>query len=92
MIGLMGGVFNGRVDVLSFEKGIIGQNLVEGCAVGEKLKNVADANTLTANAGRPPHLPSSTVIRLSLSARIFDCCLFKASRAARAISLAESLL
>ncbi len=47
----MRGVFNSCVDILSFEKGIISQNLVEGRAVGEELKNVADANALIANAG-----------------------------------------
>jgi hypothetical protein len=39
----MRGVFNGRVDVLFFEKGIVGQNLIEARAAGEELKNVGDA-------------------------------------------------
>jgi hypothetical protein len=72
VVGLMRVVFNGRVDILSFEERIIGQNFVEASTISKKLKNAADSNTIAAYAGRPPHLPSSTVIRLSLSALIFN--------------------
>ena len=44
-------VFNRRVDVFSFEKGVAGHDLFEACPIREKLKNIADANALAPNAG-----------------------------------------
>ena len=51
MVGLMGRILNGGVDVLPFEEGVIGENLVETCAAGQKLKNVGYTNALPTNAG-----------------------------------------
>ena len=51
MVGLMGRILNGGVDVLPFEEGVIGENLVETCAAGQKLKNVGYTNALSTNAG-----------------------------------------
>ena len=54
MIGLVRGVFNRRVDVLPFEEGVVGQNLVKAGTVREKLKYVADTHALPANTGTAP--------------------------------------
>lgn len=37
-----------------FEERIVVQNLIEACPVGEKLKDVADTDALTANARAAP--------------------------------------
>jgi hypothetical protein len=72
VISLMRRVFNGSVDVLTFEKCVVRENLLEGRALGQKFENVCDAKTLTANAGAASALTCSTVIRLSRSALIYS--------------------
>ena len=56
MVGLMRGIFNGRVYVLSFEERIVDQNLIEAGAISQKLKNIADSNAIAAYAGAAPAL------------------------------------
>ena len=56
MVGLVRGVLNCRIDIFSFEKRVVFKDLFEKRTVGEQLKNVADANTLSANAGAPSAL------------------------------------
>ena len=54
VVGLVGRVFNGGVDVFPFKERVVGQNLVEACAVGQEFEDVGDAKTLAANAGTAP--------------------------------------
>ena len=48
---MMSRVFNGCIDILPFEEGVIGENLVEVCAISEKLENVGHTDALPTNAG-----------------------------------------
>ncbi len=56
MIRLVRRIFNGRVDVLSFEKRVVGQHFFETGAVGQKLQNIAHADSLPSNARAAPTL------------------------------------
>jgi len=67
---MMGRVLNGGVDVLTLKEGVVSQNLIMARSIGQKFENVSDTDALAANAGTAPHLPSSTVILLSLSALV----------------------
>ena len=51
MIGLVGGVVEGGKDVLTFEKRVVLEDLVEGGSGAEQLEDIADTNAQAANAG-----------------------------------------
>jgi len=77
VVSLMRGVFKCRVYVLSFEERIVDQNLIEAGAISQKLKNIADSNTVAAYAGTAPALaffhrdsPEPIGIHLQLSPRL----------------------
>ncbi len=50
MVGLMGGVVDGRQNILAFKKGIILQDLVNRSTGAQKLQYVGDAQALAADA------------------------------------------
>ncbi|HUQ95472.1 MAG TPA: hypothetical protein VM120_27580 [Bryobacteraceae bacterium] len=54
VVGLMGRVLDGGVDVLTLKEGVVSKNLIVARAIGQKFKNVGDTNTLAANAGTAP--------------------------------------
>src|SRR5579863_1110773 len=52
----MGRVFNRGKDVFAFEEIVIGENLVESRAFGQKLEHVGNANALAPDARTAPAL------------------------------------
>jgi hypothetical protein len=63
VIGLVCGVVDGSQNVLSFDARLILEHLIERRSGPEKFQHIGNAETLAANTGPLPHLPSSTVIR-----------------------------
>jgi len=51
VVGLMGRVLDGGVDVFTLKECVVSQNLIVACAIGQKFENVGDTDTLAANAG-----------------------------------------
>lgn len=50
----MRGVFDGSENVVTFEGWIVDENLVEGNARADQVKDIADTDTHPANAGSAP--------------------------------------
>ncbi len=72
MVCLMRSVFDGCQDVLTLQVRIVLEDLIERSPRPEEFQDVRYANSHSANAGTPPHLPSSIVIRLSRSGVILQ--------------------
>jgi hypothetical protein len=51
VVGLMRPVLNRRIDVLTFEEGVVGQDFIVACAVGQEFEDVRHTYSLAANAG-----------------------------------------
>ena len=56
MVGLPGGVCNGRENVLTFKKSVIPENLLNRSARPEQFEHVRYAHSLAANARLPTAL------------------------------------
>jgi len=54
MVGLMGRIFNGGVNIFPLKKSVVGQNLIEARAIGQEFENVGNTKALAPNAGSAP--------------------------------------
>jgi hypothetical protein len=53
VIGLIGGVINSSENVFPFQRGVVGQDLLNGSSGPKQFKNIRDPNALAPDA-RPP--------------------------------------
>src|SRR6185437_3471140 len=64
VIGLTRGVFDGSQDVFPFKVWVIFEDLLETCAIPDKIEQIAHGDAHTASAGPAAALASSVVILL----------------------------